>query len=1320
VIASFYHMGGSVSAHGLLAGPRRPDLDGSAGLCYHLETQKRSFAHRSGSLAVYLKRLELSGFKSFATRTALEFSPGITAIVGPNGAGKSNIADAIRWVLGEQSMRQLRGKKSDDIIFAGGHGKAALGMAEVSLTIDNSTGWMPSDYSEITVTRRSFRSGENEYLINKQRVRLRDVLLLLAQARIGYDSYTVIGQGMVDAALSLRPEERRGLFEDAAGIRPYQVQRMEAEQRLRQTEQNLQRLHDIVNEIEPRLGPLAEQARRAREQARLQEELRQSLQTWYALQWRRLRAAGERAQANEREQAAQLAHLEQAITAAEEARARLQQQRQEAQRQLHTARTAHGEALGLLQRLEREVAVGEERLAGLARQRGEQQQQAEQLRERLLTTQQRLTAVEEQHAQALEALEEGAQALASLEATVAQAQKEYELDERRLRAAQHDLIQLQARLGATQSELGRQQKHLGERNRTLAARREAVAQAQQAQRALETRLAEQRSQLQSLRDQEQQLLRRRQTLARTIGEAQQEIERLQTLLAEAERRRRTLSDRLAMLRTWRQNLGGYSEGVRALLRAPQGQLPGLLGPLAQLALAPAGLERAIEAALGEKLQGVVVESPEAAQRCLDYLESRQAGKALLIWLEPTPEAAPPLSEQAGAENTALERLLAAVPAARQRTLGAAWQLIQSEPRYQQLFYRLLRGYVLVEDLETARLLWEQLTALSASETVLLQALVTRQGELFHRDGWLSGGPQPQGETAGLLLYERELRELPAQLDEQTGQIHRLNGLIDEIRRAQEGRRSEQAALDKELQKATARLQELSHALGAAEREQERLQAELQLATSIEQQLAAEIAGLEQEIQATLERVRTHEHAQQELTGLVEELQALVAERADTYRRQQDELARLRTTVALRRQEAKALERQSADQQSQLQELRAQFEQVQARLRQAEEQGQRWQENLTQQRRELAQAQERAQQAAQRVQEAEALLREIEQRAGTSEQTLAGLRQQHAACELLYRRSLLESQKARDALEALQEQLREELGIADPQELAGLTPSEPQERSDSSADPESEAAAREEATLRRLRRQVETLRERLKALGGCDPDAPRQYEEERTRFEFLTSQINDMEQAAQQLHTIIGQLDATMKRQFETTFQAVNARFHEHFRTLFRGGEARLALVTGKGGDQTLAQGQAPANGAGEAAAHQVQGEPASAGSALPFGVDVIVQPPGKKVQDLALLSGGERALVSAALLFALLEINPPPFCLLDEVDAALDESNVTRFCEILQRLARQTQFIVITHNRVTMTAAQAIYGVSMGSDSVSRLVSLRLAEATAEERTAAS
>src|SRR5437660_8928024 len=604
------------------------------------------------------------GFKSFAIRTSLEFSTGITAVVGPNGAGKSNVADGMRWVLGEQSMRQLRGKKSDDIIFVGGHGKAALGLAEVSLTLDNSTGWVPSEYSEITVTRRSYRSGENESLINKQKVRLKDVVLLLAQARIGHDSYTVVGQGLIDAALSLRAEERRGLFEDAAGIRPFQVQRTDAENRLRQTEQNLDRLRDIVNEIEPRLEPLAEQARRAIESRQLNSELQEVLFTWYALQLQRLRANKDRAEVAEKEQAQRVQHIEQSLQDADEQRDKLSIKRQRAQTYIVEARENSNAAYQDVQRIERDLAVSQERIKGLERQKVEQQQEERAIHERLIAAQQKIIDLEEQCDFTDEAIEVDAVALAGQEAQVAKAQKEFEFDERRLRNAQSELIQIQARLGASQSDLGRQQKHQGERNRTLAAGRETISQTQQSMRALEMRLVDEHAQLDSVRKEEQHITQRRQVIARAISDAQQEIERLKSALTEAERLRRSVSDRLNMLKNWRSSLSGYSDGVRALLRAPTGKVSGIIGPVPQLGIAPAGLEIALEAALGPYLQGVVVQTFEDAHACLDYLNVSKTGKAMVIWLDKGDNQAEMMdrdNNQIRAEQDAINHVVANTP-----------------------------------------------------------------------------------------------------------------------------------------------------------------------------------------------------------------------------------------------------------------------------------------------------------------------------------------------------------------------------------------------------------------------------------------------------------------------------------------------------------------------------------------------------------------------------------------------------------------------------------------------------------------------------------
>ena len=1254
---------------------------------------------------MYLKRLEMLGFKSFATHTRLEFSTGITAVVGPNGAGKSNVADAVRWVLGEQSMRQLRGKKSEDIIFAGGHGKAALGMAEVSLTLDNSTGWVPSEYSEIVVTRRSYRSGENEYLINRQKVRLRDVILLLAQARIGHDSYTVVGQGLIDAALSLRAEERRGLFEDAAGIRPYQVQRADAENRLRQTEQNLERLRDIVSEIEPRLEPLAEQARRAVESMQLNSQLQEVLLTWYALQWRRLRSAREQSEEAEQAMARNVREMEASVQTTEERRETLRLKRQEAQGAITRAREAHNEASTGAQRIEREMAVSQERIVGLERQQEEQRQEEQRLRERLVDAQRRLIDLEEQCDLADEAIDNDAAALATREGQVAKAQKEFDMDERRLRSAQSELIQVQARLGASQSDLGRQQKQVGERNRVLAARRETISLSQQSIRALETRLLADRARLDLARNEEQQITQRRQGITRAISDAQQEMERFKQSLSEAERQRRAVSDRLNMLNNWRSSLSGYSDGVRALLRAPSGKLSGLLGPVPQLGVAPAGLESALEAALGPYLQAVVTQSYEDARLCLDYLRQNRAGKAMLVWLD---SASGEQDERASNETAALDALLAELPELRTGVKGLAWRLMQCDARYVPLFQRMLRGIVVVGDLETARALLERLHQLSQGNIAsVLQSFVTLQGEVLHVAGWLTGGAQKEGGQQGLLAYERELRELPRQLDEHVALIHSLNGMISEVQRGLEARRIEQSAVDKELQKNASVTNECNKALSATQRELDRVQAELQSALSVEQQLSAELAGLEQEVQAAIERVRAHEKSQREQTGLVEELQREVEERTLVFRRQQDELGRARTALAVKRQEAKSLRQQLATGQTTAQDLKVQIEQRAARARETQVQISSLRAAIASHQTQHEQAQARARTLVGELGQAEEKASELDLQILAVEQETLQLRQKLNELEVAYRRCLLDSQKAHDALESLLQQLQEEMGVTDPGELARYAARGDLEQDGdeengtgeqapaASSDEPAQLSQEEEAHLRKLRRRVDSLRARLKALGGSDPDAPRMYEETRTRFEFLTTQIADMDSAALHLRTIIAQLDATMARQFESTFEAVNARFREHFTTLFNGGHARLELLPAKSDDN---------------------GESAIEASAMPAGVEVIVQPPGKKVQDLSLLSGGERALVSAALLFALLEINPPPFCLLDEVDAALDESNVTRFCEILKRLAHSTQFIVITHNRVTMMAAQVIYGVSMGGDSVSRLLSMKLEEAPVGDR----
>ena len=983
---------------------------------------------------MYLKRLEMLGFKSFANRTVLEFSPGITAVIGPNGAGKSNVADSMRWVLGEQSMRQLRGKKSDDIIFVGASGRSALGMAEVSLTLDNSTGWVPSDYSEITVTRRSFRSGENEYMINKQKVRLKDVLLLLAQARIGHDSYTVVGQGSIDAALSLRAEERRGLFEDAAGIRPFQVQRADAENRLRQTAQNLERLRDIVHEIEPRLAPLAEQARRAVEYSQLNNELQDVLSTWYALQWRRLRSAKDRAELAEQEQGALVRQLEQSVHEFQEQGNLLRANRQQIQLRISTARQSYSDANASLQKSERNLAISQERVVSLEQQRNDIQQEERRLRERVIAAQKKTIDLEEQCDAMDEAVDNESASLATLEAQVSKAQKEYELDERRLRTAQNDLIQIQARLGSSQTDLGRVQKQLGERNRTLAGRRDTIAQAQQASRSIETRLVDERSTLSTVRNEEQQVTQHRQALTRSISDAQQEVERLKATLAEAERQKRTMTDRSNMLKNWRQSLSGYSDGVRSLFRAPAGKVTGLLGPVPQLGVAPSGMEVALETAFGPYMQAVVVKSLDDAYRALSFLQG--TGKAMVIWLERNDKNAAILAIQRQEEEAVLQRFFAEKPTLHDAIIGFAWSTIVCEDQYAPLFRRILHGIVIARTLEAAQALlaWGLPLSLSLSSDLPFTSIVTLNGEMLHIDGWLTSGGKDSGQH-GLLAHERELSELPQQVEQHKTRIDQINGMLSEVQRAQEGRRIEQNALDKELQKLTSRINELNRVVNTLQRELERTHTEIQLGASVEQQLAAEVLGLEQEVVAAQERVRAHEKSQRELAGRAEELQYEMEERAIVYRRQQDDVGRVRTNVAVKRQEAKSLHQQLAIQHTQAQELKSMVEQQVTRRKDAEHRQQVVQETITLQRLERENAHSHVLTLSEVVQTIEADLTQVDQQIASAEQERVQKQQHMSGQETIYRRSLLESQRTRDAVTTLLEQLHEEMGIDDPQKLS---------------------------------------------------------------------------------------------------------------------------------------------------------------------------------------------------------------------------------------------------------------------------------------------
>ena len=854
---------------------------------------------------MYLKRLELQGFKSFAPRTTLEFSPGVTAIVGSNGSGKSNVADAIRWVLGEQSMRQLRGKKSDDVIFAGGDGRAPMQMAQVGLTLDNSSGWIPSEFTEVAIARRSFRSGETEYLSNAQRVRLKDVLLLLAQARIGHDSYTVIGQGMIDQALSLRADERRALFEDAAGIRGFQAQRNDAEQKLTLTQTNLSRLRDIVGEIEPRLGPLAEQARRAKEFSGAREELTRLLGVWYRRQWRDLQVARQTAEASETQLGARIQELQASLAHEEEAARDLRERREALIGEIGVLRRERGEASGRLQTTERDLAVGRERLASLSQQRadldGEQEQQVE------------AVDVARAHVGALEAQIEQAEGRCDavtaevdrLEREQHGARQEQERAEAQLRAAQRDAIQAQARIGAAQSELGRLQRQLGERNRVLAARRETVEVAKRKLAAANAQHAERQQTFEQARGEVEALVAEREALGRELQDGQTEIERLRAAVADAERERKAAGERLALLEEWRRNLDGFGAGAQALLRAPDGERPAVMGVVSQLIAVTAGMELAVEAALGPFLQAVVVEQADDARAAAAWLRAGSAGHALFLWA----------TDAAGASAT-----VAQAHTGERESLGLTLDAISAPVDVKAALARVLGDALIVRNLAEA----ERLAAVSVRAT----PIVTLAGEVVCGRVWMRGGATAaqagDASDASALGRERDLRRLPAEIERLEREIAEYRSHLTAATEQQTARRIREEKLKKTTQAAEARAQELARALTALQREQERAESEAHVSESVAEQLTAETQGIEQEVAATVARVAEQEAAQQQAVERVEDLQAEVDEIVAQNRGQSEDLNRARMTLALHKQEVTTLTQRAEQLRAQLREFEAQL------------------------------------------------------------------------------------------------------------------------------------------------------------------------------------------------------------------------------------------------------------------------------------------------------------------------------------------------------------------------------------------------------------
>ncbi|MFI5267138.1 MAG: chromosome segregation protein SMC, partial [Chloroflexota bacterium] len=1120
------------------------------------------------------------------------------------------------WVLGEQSLQHIRSKKTEDVIFAGGANRAPMGVAEVTLTLDNTSGWIPLDFSEVTIGRRAYRSGDNEYFINGSRVRLRDVIDLRNRAGFGQSSYSVIGQGLVDSVLSQRPEERRALIEEAAGIRHYQAKRDQTLDQLAATRQNLVRVQDIVSEIEPRVESLRRQSEKARQYSELTDQLR-------TLQIRGYSARQRQLQRQTGEADGLLAEGQQALEKAAEELRSLEVQSSALETDRATA--------------EQSLARENQRAGELRRQHEQLQGQANLAKDKQQFMQQQGQDVERELAelsQAQNKLAEQKQQLAAsideLRQTEAQAASELQSAEqdaagRSARARELDQRLQQARdqlANATSghSQRRREAEQLDERCRDLQRQAqqhdEDIGRKQGLVRALSEKQTGLQKEVQQLRADEEQLSGETEELRLRAGAAAAASTEKQAELDQLRRTHDELATRLGLLRELQTNLEGLAEGARKLLKSGR---PGVAGSLAESLKVQPGYERAIAAALGHKLDAVLVEGEASA---LEILGDGAVSEATLVL--PFPSPGPRRTANAG------EGQGEGAPSLAARVLQSPHPAIT----------RLLAGTLVVDNLDQA------LTQAKAGWRA-----VTRGGDVVEPDGTITRRGVSAGEA--ILKRQQALDDLAARATASEEEIRRVSQEHDQLA-------GESASLN-------ARLKDIEE--------------EARRRAGIRQQRAGQMRDLAQQIQAAQAQIdwmaSLKDQLGEQLRALGLRRAALVAELDQTA----EEIPELEAQVARRHTETTDLRQADEVEAARIGELRLCHGVTGQQLQHARGQLRDMDQQLLNAARQLAARQRRAGEHAgtlaqlqgeidaaaaeltrvsRQMAEQDQLLPPLRNRLATRVEELRALRsketeahEQHSELDKRCYRLAFDSQRKREELESLATSLLEELQLT-PDLL-----------------PEPQLDIPEPS-----KREVEALKAHLTGLGPVNPGALEEFQEVQARHQFLTTQKADLEQAAEQLHTVIADLEELTKRQFLETFEQVAKEFERFFGLMFNGGQVQMYLTDPDNVNAT--------------------------------GIDILAQPPGKRLQSLPLLSGGERALVATALLFAILTAKPVPFCLLDEVDAALDEANVKRFCQALKSVAEQTQFVVITHNRETMAIADALYGVSMSQDGVSRLVSLRL------------
>ena len=1194
-----------------------------------------------------LKSLELHGYKTFASRTIFEFPADITAVVGPNGSGKSNISDSIRWVLGEQSYSLLRGRKTEDMIFSGSEQRSRAGMASATITFDNEDGWLPIDFSEVSITRRAYRDGQNEYLLNGQRVRLKEISELLAQSGLAERTYTIIGQGLVDAALSLKPEERRRLFEEAAGIGLYRSRREEAINRLDATRRNLERVMDIINELGPRLQSLEKQARRAQEYERVKADLQVLLREWYGFHWHKTQQelAHTREVLKTQETRQQQAH--QKLADVDETMNGLRVQLTEVRSSLNNWHNQSAALHSQREQISRDLAVKDERQRALQEQRQSSQSDLARLEEENKAQQERLQELQSEHVRLQTELDDARAELLKAQQQMANRQAEREQIEksvRETRRAQIDnetkKVRQTAHLEELRSRLVSAQKSHSDLLASITEDGEVIKAATlRLEHAQSTRLEAENE----IKNAEKMLQDHRRSIAESEAARRHALDDRSRLEASRTRFRAQLEVFLEAEKSF----SGLNQGARAVLEASRkGQIQGTYLALSQQLFVPPEYEQAVTAVLGEYLDGVLVSPSTDLENVLKLLEQGEKGRAVLLPLDTGWE------EDVFTKPDDLD------------SLGIAADLVSCPEDLRPLLRLLLGQVVIVRNRAAAR---RMVAGLPRTVRV-----VTLKGEVFWGNGMVVAG---QDGRSGVIARPRQKLEIQGLMVEVENDLNLVKQKIQLFDQEINQKKALEQELDKKVRQANENFKAAGQNYQQASLEQQRL-------TQKHEWQRDQFVALEKQIRQTDQEInlinKEIESLNMHILGLSDQIREKNRQLMDMPLDDlQAEAAHWNTTAAVALRAVKDTDSRLGEYQQTLKNNTEQQAIVTRRLETIglalssldnEKSTLRTNEGKIFEEIELLQKQ---------IEPSEKELEAIEQEYAAIQTTHTAVQQALTVAERYLTQAQLEVSRHREALDTLRHKVEEDFGLVafeydnnmpgpTPLPLDGMVQQLP---SVNEINPD-------------LEENINRSRAQLRRIGAINPDALSEFQSVSERYKFLNSQVADLNKADNDLRKVISELDDLMKREFRKTFDAVATEFHQMFTRLFGGGSARLILTDGDDPSET--------------------------------GIDIEARLPGRREQGLSLLSGGERSLAAAALVFSLLKVSPTPFCVLDEVDAMLDEANVGRFCDLLLELSKNTQFIVITHNRNTVQSAGVIYGVTMGRDSASQVISLKLDEISEE------